>query len=81
MAEIREIIYGRNMRVGPAPKIEKKGVFDVAGETTPFVWEGRLKLLESVSDYSQLDENGDIRAYCRIRDFETNELKQIYPSA
>ena len=78
MAEIREIIYGRNMRVGPAPKIEKKGVFDVAGETTPFVWEGRLKLLESVSDYSQLDENGRIRAYCRIRDFETNELGEPF---
>ena len=72
MIEIKEIIYGRNMRVGPAPKIRKLGVMAGGGETTPFVWQGKLKFLETVSVGDSVAVVFD--AWAQIRDIETNEV-------
>ncbi len=77
MAEIKEIIYGQHMRTGPAPIIMKLGVMAEGGETTPFVWHGRLKFLETVSTLvNPEDAVADFRfqAHAQIRDIETNEM-------
>lgn len=72
MSTIKEIIYERNMRVGPAPVIKKLGVMADGGETTPFVWNGRLKFLETVSTGDSIAIVFD--AHAQIRDIETNEI-------
>lgn len=75
---MKEINYTYDMRMGDAPVIRKLGVTGMFGETTPFVWEGKLKWLHTVS-------KGDPHTYVftsgfYIEDDETGESTEpVYP--
>ena len=46
---MKEINYTRHMRMEDAPVIRKLGITGARGESTPFVWDGRLKWLHTVT--------------------------------
>ncbi len=69
---MKEINYTYDMRMKDAPVIRKRGLFGPWGETTPFVWHGKLKWLHTVTA-------GDPHTYVFdshfiLRDDETGEL-------
>ena len=74
MIEIKEILYDRYTRVGPAPVLKKMGVNNYGGECTPFVRNGRMMRVETVNvgdPYSP-----DFYCYCQVRDVAENK---VYP--
>ncbi len=69
---MKEINYGFDMRMTDAPKIVKKGIVGKHGESTPFLWHGRLKWLHTRSEGDA--QTFVFNSYFIIRDDETDEV-------
>ena len=64
---------GRNT-MGPYPVLRKRGfIADNGGETTPFVWRGRLLRIEMVWGTGAITEEAALGNYGVIRDLRTGE--------
>ncbi len=82
MTEIKEINYGQHLHTGSAPVIKKLGVMAYAGESTPFVWNGKLMNLQNIAvaeaGNSEPLDSSNLRYGGQIRDIEANTVGEPF---
>lgn len=69
----REINYNKDTKMKPAPVLKKLGVVSRYGEMTPFVYKGRLTLVQQEWNYTD-PATGEKTTCAYIADAETNTL-------
>ena len=74
---MEEIIYTpETLMKNEYPKIKKLGICSPNGETTPFMWNGKLMRLELVDPYK--GTNSTVKRFAGIRDVESKKIVSTF---